>query len=202
MSPENAGIDQEYQHSDALPSASALNDTNALLALYSESAKSIQFVVDKIWSNAKFFTTLTSTLLTLTIGALAKGWLDGPQKGQDSRAYLLLLILPVMVILIGRIGTLNLEREYRRFLDWVSVRAKIQERLGLCNEISSKLFPDDKYLLPSRFVTSAHRSSEAFVASGLKTKDSLCYHFRQLHYTYSALALLLIAIIVWRAFAA
>ena len=74
-----------------------LDDRESLLKLYSEYSQTSRFIVDKIWTNARFFTTLTSALITVSIGALVKVVLDEPVNPQASTACLLLALLPVIV---------------------------------------------------------------------------------------------------------
>lgn len=188
---------QEDQVVDHESSLSILNDRGALQWFYSEVSSNLRFIVDKVWENAKFFTTLTSALLTFSAAALAKGWLDKSRVNQDPVGYLLLAVVPLLVIMIAFIGTRNLYREYRRFLDWMTVMAKIQERLGLHEEIETRIYPEDSCLLPKHFVKHSHLTSESFVNEALAAKGSLYYYFRLLHITYAAVALLLMALMLW-----
>ncbi|NJN70532.1 MAG: hypothetical protein HC801_09820 [Nitrospira sp.] len=57
---------------------SILEDLGALQSFSSEISSNLRFIVDKVWENARFFTTLSSALLTFSAAALAKGWLDKP----------------------------------------------------------------------------------------------------------------------------
>ncbi len=189
---------EEMEKRVQFDSESILADRQSLLAIYAETNDSTRFVVDKIWTNARFFTTLTSALLTLSAVAFGKGLLDAPQNKQDATAYLFLAILPALVLGISYIGTKNLEREYRRFLLWTSVRAKLQELLGLCQEATFKIFPDDRYLFPVHFVESRHASSGEFISASLGAKGSLYHYFKLLHFVYALVALLLAAGMIWR----
>ena len=182
---------KEKEASVTRESVRVLDDKDSLLKLYSEFAKSAQYVVDKIWTNARFFTTLTSALLTFSIAALAKSWLEAPNKTENSTAYFFLILLPILIIIISYIGIKNLYREYRRFLDWITARAKIQERLGLCEEIESKIYPEDRYILPLRFIKNSYNSSEEFVNKTLKKKHTLCFYFKILHISYAVIAIII-----------
>jgi len=184
---------REAKHAADIP---ILDDRGSLLALYSEYNQISRFIVDKIWINARFFTTITSALLTVAIAALVKVALDSPAKVAAPKACILLSLLPIMVVVLSWIGIRNLRREYERFLGWVTVRAKIQERLGLAQEISSDLFPEDKHLLLDRYVHKQHASSESFIAAALKSRHSLYFYFRVLQYAYIAMALLLFVLML------
>lgn len=176
--------------------ASILQDRESLLALYSEYNQISRFIVDKIWTNARFFTTITSALLTLSITAFVMIVLDDPKEPAAPKVCLFLSLLPLIVIILSWIGVRNLRREYERFLSWVTVRSKIQEKLGLYQEVSSDIFPEDKYLLPERYVKNLHTKSKDFIDSALKSRSSLYFHFRILQYTYIAVALLLIIVML------
>jgi len=174
-----------------------LQDRTTLLALYSEYNQNSRFIVDKIWTNARFFTTITSAMLTVTVAALVKVVLDGAAEPQAPKALLFLSLLPTIVIILSWIGIRNLRREYERFLNWVTVRSKIQEKIGLYQEISSCIFPEDRYFLPKRFVENPHTSSEEFIAFALKSRSSLYFHFKVLQCTYSAMALVLVTVLLY-----
>lgn len=176
---------------------SLLNDQQSLLALYLEYNQVSRFIVDKIWTNARFFTTITSALLTVTVAALVKVVLDEAAKPHVSTACLFLSLLPLMVIILSWIGVNNLHREYERFLNWVTVRPKIQEKMGLYQEISSCIFLEDRYILPKRYVENPHESSEAFITSALKSRSSLYFYFKMLQYTYSTMAFVLIVVMLF-----
>ncbi|QTA80569.1 Uncharacterized protein dnl_28760 [Desulfonema limicola] len=99
--------------------------------------------------------------------------------------------------MLSFIGIKNLEREYSRFLEWIAVIEKLREILGLYQEININKFPDDKYLLPKRFIESKFSSSEKFISYGLKKKGTLLYYFKALHYTYIILSILILLSILW-----
>ena len=130
-----------------------LEDRNTLLSLYLEMGINARFVVDKLWTNARFFTTVTSALMTISIAAVVSLKKSDSECLYGDGLSLLLVILPSMVIVIAFIGIMNLRREYCRFLDWVIIADKLQEKLGLYDETIFRKYPKDKYLLPSRFVT-------------------------------------------------
>jgi hypothetical protein len=191
----------EKLHSDKVGKlTSVLNDRESLLSLYSIYSETSRFIVDKIWTNARFFTTLTSALIAFSVTVVVKVVLDEPNNAKVSSAYLFLLLLPIMVIIISYIGIKNLYREYHRFLDWVTVRTKLQERLGLCDEIKSQIYQEDKYLLPKRYVENSHMNSEVFIQSALKSRNSLYYYFKVLHFSYIAMALVLAAVMLYLGF--
>ncbi len=181
---------KQEQHS------SILGDKDRLTAFYLEVLTNLRYVVDKIWASARFFATLVSALVSVSVGSaivLAKGeaWLV-------SRALLgaVVSVIPILLIGIAVIGFLNLKREYRRYLEVVVVAAKLQEVLGLNEPIETTRFPKDKTLLPSRYSRGNYVSSEEFVDSEFRRRGNLYWYLKLRHGTYAVIGLLLVAA-VW-----
>lgn len=170
-------------------------DRDALMSLYLEMGLNARFVVDKIWTNARFFTTITSALMTISIAAVVSLLKENPEQLQGLLIAFLLAILPVMVIVIAIIGIKNLRREYSRFLDWVVIADKLQEKLGLYEQTVFKKYPQDKYLLPLRFVSQKHTNTEHFIQTELQKKGSLLFYFKCLHRVYILLATIMVVMI-------
>ena len=68
------------------------------------------------------------TVSVASIVTVSKAGYDCLFHGEIS---ILLAIVPIMVIAISLIGIFNLRRKYCRFLDWVTISDKLQEKLGL-----------------------------------------------------------------------
>ena len=170
-------------------------DRDILMSLYLEMGLNARFVADKIWTNARFFTTITSALMTISIAAVVSLLKEQPEQLQGLAIAFLLAILPVMVIVIAIIGIKNLRREYSRFLDWVVIADKLQEKLGLYEQTAFKKYPKDKYLLPLRFVTQKVSNTENFIQTELQKKGSLLFYFKCLHPVYILLAVIMIVMI-------
>lgn len=171
---------------------SVLNDKEILPMLYKEASEKEKFAVSNAWENVKFYTTITSALMTISILAFI-------QSADKLKAYsfpniviFIMMLVPIIVIIVSFIAIKNLEREYSRFLEWISVLEKVREVLGLYQEVQTKKFSDDKYLLPKRFVESQFPSSEEFIKTGLAKRDTLIFNFKMLHYTYIGLSFLIL----------
>ncbi len=177
--------------------ADILSDKSGLLLIYIEVNKNARYVVDKIWTNARFFTTIISGMLTATGAGIVAMLRVEPINFGELIARNLLIIIPGMVIVIAIIGVRNLAREYSRFLEWVVVLNKLQYKLGLYKEMEWQQYTTDKYLLPKQFIAKSHSSSEEFVQAGLKKKGSLYYYFKLLNGTYISIAIILIIVILW-----
>ncbi|MCH8125900.1 hypothetical protein IIC38_08065 [candidate division KSB1 bacterium] len=97
--------------------ADILSDKSGLLLIYIEVNKNARYVVDKIWTNARFFTTIISGMLTATGAGIVAMLRVEPINFGELIARNLLIIIPGMVIVIAIIGVRNLAREYSRFLE-------------------------------------------------------------------------------------
>ncbi|XPS87653.1 uncharacterized protein Dvar_56710 [Desulfosarcina variabilis str. Montpellier] len=62
----------------------------------------------------------------------------------------------------------------------------------MTEEITTKAFPNDKYIMPNNFISGSFDSTEDFVEKILKKKNSLIYYFNWLHRCYMAIGLILI----------
>jgi hypothetical protein len=176
--------------------SSIMSNNEKLLPLYFEVTNNARFVVDKIWASAKFFTTISSALLTAAIATLYTIFRDNQLNTLNYVVGILLTFLPIMVIIISSIGIKNLTREYKKFLDWVIVLDKLEEKLGLYEETQFNNYPGDKYLLPERFIKSSFNSSKEFIVLSLQKKGTLRYYFKILHSTYIVLALFIILTLI------
>lgn len=167
-------------------------DRETLLSLYKEMGVNARFAVDKIWTNARFFTTLTSALITITVGANIS-FIQGLSKAEyNILVSLLASMLPVVIIVISIIAISNLKREYSRFLDWVVVADKLQEKLGLYNKTEFIKYPNDKYLLPERFIANDQKKSELFISNQINKRGTLYYFFRLIHILYIIISIIII----------
>ena len=175
---------------------SILEKPELLLSFHKNTESNAKFVVDKMWTNVRFFTTITSALLTISIALYGSAKLQallnlGPHVKSTAFA-----IIPLIVVVISFIGIKNLRREYIRFLEWVVVINKLEELLGLNNQIRTKIYPKDKYLLPKHFIEKEYESSEEFISKSLNRKGTLFYYFKLLHIAYIVISLLIVLMIL------
>ena len=167
------------------------DNRDALMQLRASLESNAKFVVDKIWANVKFFTTITSALLTTSLALYGSEHLIKLSGLDQNLRSLVFAFIPVIVIMISFIGIKNLRREYRRFLEWIAAIQKIQELMGLHVELKTKIFPEDKYLFPKQFLDMSYKDSIEFVESGLKKKDTLYRYFKILHGSYIVIAVII-----------
>jgi len=164
-----------------------IDDKEKLLSIYSEVIQQAKFTIDKLWESVKFFTTITSALLTASIGGFI---VITKEKLLDEQIIIvfILIFIPIIIIAVSIIGILNSKREYLRFLTHVTILDKIQEKLGFYNEIKFLVYPKDKFQLPEKFIKNAYNSSEDFIKSAFKNKNSLRFYFKVLHIIFIILS--------------
>ena len=176
---------------------SIFNSRSDLLALHSSFEANAKFVIDKIWSNASFFTTITSALIALSVtlsNTKDSLCLNGLNTNIKSS---ILSIIPIMVIAISVIGIRNLRREYVRFLEWVTSIIKLQELIGINDKYTFSKFKNDNYLLCDLESEHNYNSSSEFIAHSLKRKNSLYHYFKILHMIYIVISILLTGLFLW-----
>jgi len=192
---EKEGLEESSVDSNSI---NILSSPEHLLTLYTEVSSNAKYVVERIWANARFFSTATSALLAVTVASIASIETAGMQAMKNPAITALLCLLPAMVVAMSMIGVCNLRREYKRFLDWVTVIDKLQEKLGLYKRTQFRKYTHDKYLLPERFAESSVQSARQFVENALQRRGSLYYYFRLLHIIYAGLGLVAVIVIVLR----
>jgi hypothetical protein len=169
-------------------------DKDTLLALFKETNTNVKWIVDKMWNSVNFFTTLSSALISLTVLAAAATIRE--QLTMIWPFFLLLGVLPLTIISLSLVGIANLRREYSRFLDYVVLQAKLQEKIGLNAEMDFRIFPKDKFLLPERFSKHPFSSSDDFHQAMMRKRSSILYYFTFLHWIYIALSFIVISMMV------
>ena len=175
---------------------SILEKPELLLAFHTNMESNAKFVVDKMWTNVRFFTTITSALLTISIALYGSAKLQALINLGTHLKSAVFAIIPVLVVIISFIGIKNLRREYIRFLEWVVVVNKLEELLGLNEEVRTKIYPEDKYLLPKHFIEKHYDSSEKFISESLNRKGTLFYYFKLLHIAYIVISFLIVFVIL------
>lgn len=140
-----------------------------LVELYKEMQNNRRHYVDRAWETAKFFTTLHTGILAITVTLVLtffksiNGWI------------ILFIFLPFMEIFIIHIGRKNFKREYARLNQIIATLVKIEKMLSFHDRVSltDRKFSDDNYVLPTDFV-------EINKSGKLKTtKDFVDYMFEK-----------------------
>jgi len=149
--------EESTQRAEEAPHA----DNGDLLQLYS-TAKSEEFhFLNAHHSRVAFYAGLLTTLLAATLGGLA--------NATETLHYGLILFGPAVSILVIITAFSGTWRPYRRFLEAVTVIAKLEERLGLTkgplHPKGSKWYQTEP-LVPDRFAKSRDQAvcSEKFVS--------------------------------------
>ena len=134
----------------------ALLSNGELLQLYS-TAKAEEFhFLTAHHSRVAFYAGLLSTLLAATIGGLA--------SAKEPLHYGLLLIGPFISILVALTAFSGTLRPYRRFLEAVTMVAKLEERLGLAEKPQHPRGPkwyQTEALVPCRFTESRNQVKDS-----------------------------------------
>lgn len=146
-------------------------ENEKLLKLYELAINEEHHFLDAHQARVAFFSGILSALFAGTAAGLfqASEWYH----------FAILCIGPVLIFVVSRIAIDGTFRLYQRFLEAVTVRAKIEQELGLTKRRSGNADATDSYwqpepIIPLRHIESRKRykSSDAFV-TGYSTKG---YH--------------------------
>jgi hypothetical protein len=135
-----------------------------VLKLYEIACEEEKSFLEAHQNRVAFFAGLLSTVLAATLAGFF----------QAGAAYQLagLLAGPVIIVALARLATGATERFYRRFLEVVTVKAKLQHQLGLLlpRDGQGKWWMDEP-LVPTRHLTSRaeNQSSDEFIKARLKS---------------------------------
>jgi hypothetical protein len=133
--------------------------------LYQKVLKEKHFFADKAWETIKFHTILSSSLISITIGALVG--LHTSETFLELSIWKRLILLSILFILpytmkkIIAIGFSNFERECERMYENSTILMKLEEKLGFFQEREKKeklTLPQDKtYISPRSFEDKAEK---------------------------------------------
>ena len=179
-----------------------LEDKEYATQLYIRSVENTQFLIQRVWDSAKFFTTLTSALITANIAlySLLGGHGEVGSITECDNQMLsscFLCAIPIIVVAVSIIGIANLRREYSNFLDCMIIVDKLQSHFGLYQKFENKKYLNDKYLFPQRISAKTYTCSEDFKKFNSKRKNTLYFYFKCLHIVYILIAILMIAVSVF-----
>lgn len=131
-----------------------------ILNLYKIVIEEEHFFAREHQSRIEFFVGIISALMTVTVvGAFrAKIWYE----------YLFVIVGPILILVVSEIAIEGTFRLYRRFLESITMRAKIEQIIGLTKETVShdrnEYWPSEP-IIPSRYLQARHAStsSEEFI---------------------------------------
>jgi len=152
-------------------------DTTVWLESYRQVKKARTFYAEKAWETIKFHILLSSSLISITVGAIALMHTSDVFINHGLLWKVLLVamlsILPFTMLEILRVGSANFERECRRMCEQNSIIMKLEERFDLRAErterefpeseihaVWGKQFPEDKTYVPERYLQKWNSSCE------------------------------------------
>jgi len=126
-----------------------LKDEN-LRVLYQELMNERRLYTDKLWETVKFFTTIYTAILSITIILIVNLY----DRSLTFVEVIPISLFPIVSIFISYIGWKNFRREQARYYETIATLKKVEKPLGLfkIKKYSDRIFKKDKYLLPNYFV--------------------------------------------------
>jgi len=160
--------------------------------LFPEILKEEHYFLDAHQSRISFYSTIIATILGATIA--------GAAKVDNKNAYLLLLVGPLIVIALAHLGTYGTRTFYRRYLESVTVRAKMEQTLGLTKaqdgDSSDSVYWKGEAFIPERHV----EARKEFATSGefVSKRMSMGYQkaTEQLFSAFLAIAIILALVLI------
>lgn len=174
---------------------------DTLLKLYEVYAKEQISYLDSHYKYRNYYTTILSALLAIFVG----GMLQFHEKPFAPALFFILLC----ICILSEFGKRTVDRYYRRFLESITVLAKIDNALGLDKTIKTTksrftniLWSNDKQLLPDRWIRDRqkHNNSEAFISERMKMGDNRYAHWVFSFFELVSIALGLLSIMVFLQF--
>lgn len=142
-----------------------------------------------------FYSSILSAILAATIA--------GAMKATSGIHYTLLLAGPVLIFAIAHIARDGTFRIYQRFLEAITIRAKIEQVIGLTEPIKKIRFSLE-YWADEPFVPSRHmkaRRKENSTDGFIEARKKLGYHrsSRNLFITFQITAVLILFVLAYAA---
>lgn len=147
-------------------------DEKHLLKLYTVHSEEQISHLDSHYKYRNYYTTILSALLAIFVG--------GMLQFHDTPFAPALIFLLVCIVVLSEFGKKTTDRYYRRFLESVTILAKLDNALGfdkpinVKREVKNVLWSNDKQLLPERWVSDCqkHNSSKDFISERMKMGDN------------------------------
>lgn len=134
--------------------------------------------LDSHYKYRNYYTTILSALLAIFVGGMLQFY------KQPFAPALLVVLFSIGVL--SEFGKRTIDRYYRRFLESVSILAKIENILGVDNSIKTEhseftktLWSNDKQLIPDRWIRdrNQYETSEQFISKRMKMGDNRYAHW-------------------------
>ena len=127
------------------------NQKNNFIELYKIVTEEAHYFLNEHQKRISFYV----SLLTALIGGIVIGFFYSKYWYH----YLLLVLGPITLIRISSIAKLGTERMYQRFLEAITVRAKLEHRLGMdLNDQNNKSWLKNEPLITKRHMDSRNNS--------------------------------------------
>lgn len=126
------------------------DNPDQLIKIWENERITRNYTIDLMWQNVKYFGTVFGALLVAHMALLGFLW---PANGNSMLPFTIrvtVLIFPVSIIALSFYANSHLKLLHNRFLLVVTHLLKLEDILGLHNDISQILphFKQDKYLFP------------------------------------------------------
>ena len=162
---------------------------HAVDQLYQFAIKRRAEQVSYVWETVKFTTSLCIAIITATLAL----W-----RYLQSRQ---VLFLPVFGLLICFWASYNVRRQYRRFLEILTMINKIERWMGLHREVEEdrRFYREERHLIPERYLESeTYGTGEEFINATLSIRSSSMYgYIAKFFILLFALFLVLSIVIYW-----
>ena len=171
-----------------------------LLKLYELAVDEHHFYVATHQKRIEFYSGILSALLTGTV--------IGFLQASEWYHFALLCVGPVLIFAISAIAVQGIFRYYQRLLETITVRAKIEQRLGLTSKQPSGADVLDSYwrsepIIPHRHIESRgeHESSQAFIDAYVNKGYQLWARrlFRVFQWLSIVILFALLSLAIWKA---
>lgn len=153
-------------------------EEDQLLRIYLESQRGQNSEVNFHYKYLNYYSTVFSALLTAFVAGILSYYKESIS--------LALLAIPFIVVIMAENGKITVDRFYRRFLEHVTVSAKIENLFGLDSQIQIKgksnpskiLWPNDEVFVPKRHLKDRfeHTDSESFIKERMEGGANLRAH--------------------------
>jgi len=170
---------------------------DTLLKLYEIHSEDQISHLDSHYKYRNYYTTILTALLAIFTGGMLQFYKEpfGPA----------LLVILLCVCVLSEFGKRTIDRYYRRFLESVTILAKIENALGFDNSIRIKsrfgliLWSNDRQLIPTRWIHDREQcsSSEDFISKRMKMGDNRYAHWTFSFFEATSIILALLSILVF-----
>lgn len=172
-----------------------------LLKLYELAVNEEHHFLDAHQKRVAFYSSILS--------ALVAGIFAGLFRSSEWYHLAILCVGPILVFVVSKVGIDGTFRLYQRFLEAVTIRAKLEQELGLTKKRSVNTNATDSYwqsepIIPLRHIESreGYESSDAFI----KEHSTKGYHlwtirlFRGFQWVALLMFVAILSLAIWEAF--